>query len=341
MAYQLSVDQSSIQLHLNSKDANYYVGQTLNGVPSTADFVFLMDQYIACDPDVELTMSVEQCEVPFSFYNVSHAIHNNKFHFNETGHSQVMLTLSEGNYDADNLATDLSSMMTSNSSVAATYTVTYNERTNKLTFTSSVATVFKLEFVNHIHTGSLLGFLPSEYTSENNIIISETVVNVNSIPFIFVDSSFGNQGAITSVTNCSASILTKIQNNEPWNGMIFFANQNSSGTAMILRRKRISSVRLTLRDPYFNIIDLNGKNWSITLTFNFIDPYASSNVPTNYIGSRQDENGNQQFMKPLTLESINPKLLEWQRAQAKVYRKMELKKEKIAKMIASGKYNTT
>ncbi len=338
MAYQLSADQSSIQLHLNSKDANYYVGQTLNGIPQTGSFVFLMDQYIACDPDVEITISVEQCEIPFSFYNVSHAINNNKFHFQETGHSQVLLTLSEGNYDAENLATDLSSMMTTNSNIGATYTVTYSERTNKLTFTSSSATVFKLEFINHIHTGSLLGFLPAEYSSSSNSITSETVVNVNSIPFIFVDSSFGNQGAITSVTNSGASILTKIQNNEPWNSMIFFANQNSSGTAMILRRKRISSIRLTLRDPYFNVVDLNGKNWSITLTFNFIDPYATSNVPTNYIGSTQDENGVKQFMRPLTIESLNPKLLEWQRSQAKQYRQIELKKEKIAKMIASGKF---
>ena len=79
-----------------------------------------------------------------------------------TTYNELGATASD-NYDDDNTIT--SSIVISgsvNTAALGSYTVSYDERTYKITITSSqFFQLFTLDFSNHSQTGKLLGYLPS------------------------------------------------------------------------------------------------------------------------------------------------------------------------------------
>ena len=189
--YQLNTTDSSINIHINSEDATNFVGVGADsGIIQTSDFVLIMEDIINCDEDKNMLISIQNIEIPITFYNVSEAINNNKFIFQEGSNATQVITLPSQNYDVDNLATDVAALLNNASPIGATYSITYNSRTLKFVFNSNNATDFSFDFSNHIQTGKLLGFLPSSYTSSNQVLNSATPANVNSIPFIFLETNF-------------------------------------------------------------------------------------------------------------------------------------------------------
>ena len=332
MSYILNGAQTTVNVHLNSKDASYFnsLSNTQNSLP-TSNFTYMLQNAISTnDPNNSILVKVESAEIPYSFYNVSSSLRNNKFDFQESGYSVQEIIIPEQNHTINTLISSISNSLNSASSANATYSLSYNQYTNKITFLSSISTDFTFDFSNNPNTGSILGFLPYEYTSEDTSLVSESVVNLNTVPFILIDSSFGAQGAQVSHINGNASILAKVPTNSPFNNEIFYKDSNNSGTnSLILRRDRIDKIELTLRDPYFNVIDLNSKNWSITLSFSFIDINNQSGIV-----NQQGQILNQ--INQTTRESLGEKNIELRKEQARVARESELKRENMLELINSG-----
>ena len=80
--YQLNTEESSINIHINSEDAANFVGVGKDsGLIQTSDFVVIMEDIINCDPDQNMLLSVQNVEIPITYYNVSSALNNNRFNF--------------------------------------------------------------------------------------------------------------------------------------------------------------------------------------------------------------------------------------------------------------------
>jgi len=282
--YTLNTFDSSVNIHINSADSDAVIGTGVDSnLPSTSDFTITLEDTIMSDENVSILVSLESCSIPYSVYNVSLALVNNKFYLYETGHPSVLITIPSRNYDVDSMMQTLPGLLTAASAVNATYDMSYDESLFKFTFISDKTTIFSLDFssdagiVNN-QAGSLLGFFKTNNTSQITLTQNSLTghsVNFNTVPFILIDSEFGTRGAImTSAlgdrTTFMTGVLGKIQVNENFGEMINYVPQGNRHT-LVLNRKRIHNLRITARDQLFNAIDLNGAFMSLTLTMDFVD----------------------------------------------------------------------
>lgn len=103
-SYQLNTMDSSVNIHINSEDANNFVGLGEDSnLVQTSDFLLVMEDIISCDDETNMLVSIESLELPITFYNVSNAVKNNKFGFQEGPNTKKTITLPSQNYDVDEL----------------------------------------------------------------------------------------------------------------------------------------------------------------------------------------------------------------------------------------------
>ena len=280
--YQLNTQDSSVNIHINSEDAANFVGIGKDsGLIQTSDFVVVLDDIVNCDEEESMLLSIQNVEIPITYYNVSKALNNHQFVFQEANQNPITLTLPSKHYSIDDIITDLPPLLNNESQVGSNYTVSYDERTYKITITSSqFFQLFTLDFSNHSQTGKLLGYLPTSHTSSSGKITSQTPINMNSVPFLYLDTNFSTKGSIltnstTNLRTFSTGVLCKIPINADAGQIVNYQPVNKHG--LIIERKRIRSLRFTLRDHHYNVIDLNGIPFSLTLTVDFID-FTSAGV---------------------------------------------------------------
>jgi hypothetical protein len=308
-SYILNTTTSSINVHLNSADALGLIGVGADsGLPNTSDFVFNFEDYIFCSLSQNMVVSIDSAEIPCSWYNVSLAVENSKFSFQETGHAAGVITLTSGCYDVDDLADEIGTKLTAYSvgKLGSTYTVEYENKTLKFKITSTdTSTVYILDFTDYYYTSRLLGFASSSYNSSSGIRIGLRPANMNSIPFVFLDTSFGQSGSIISNSRSDAqpynsfqsSVLAKIQVDKlPSEIIHYFPHGNKHN--LVLQRKRISQLRFTLRDQYYRVLDMNGVGFSLTLSIDFVD-FSSEGLY---------DNNPEELKKPETRESVSDTL---------------------------------
>jgi len=307
--YTLNTLDSSVNIHINSADSDAVIGTGVDsGLASTSDFTIVLEDTLMADDNVNMMISLESCSIPYSFYNVSAAVRNNTFLLKEGNNASVLITIPSRNYDVDDIISVLPGLLTNASGIGATYTMTYDENTFKITFTSSSTTVFQLDFsstdaVANNQTGTLLGFFKTAYTSSGggtNTLTGHSI-NFNTVPYILIDSEFGTRGSIVTSalpdrTTFSTGVIGKIQVNENFGDIINFVPQGNRHT-LVLGRKRLHSLRITARDPNFNVIDLNGAFMSLTLTIDFIDFDLTQGIDEddnsrtkNHLSTREDIN---------------------------------------------------
>ena len=306
--YNLNTFDSSVNIHINSADSDAVIGTGVDSnIPSTSDFTIVLEDTIMSDEEVSILVSLENVSIPYSFYNVSLALVNNKFHLQEQGHASVLITIPSRNYDVDSMMQTLPALLTAASAVNATYDMSYNESLFKFTFTSSQNTIFSFDFssdagITNNQAGSLLGFFKTNNSSQiiNSInTLTGHSVNFNTVPFILIDSEFGTRGAIVTSalsdrTTFMTGVLGKIQVNEDFGEMINYTPQGNRHT-LVLNRKRIHNLRITARDPQFNAIDLNGAFMSLTLTIDYVNFGLTQGIEEdprekNHLSTREEIN---------------------------------------------------
>ena len=157
-----------------------------------------------------------------------------------------------------------------------------------------------MHFDIHPFTGLLLGFTPENHYFTDAYLESNKALNVNSSPNIYIDSNF---------LSGEASILSSIDGIKLIKSLItcyFIITMKK----IVLRTDRINTVRLSLKDVYNNIVDLNGRHWSITLKFSFINIY-------DQVGSSSQSPG-RDYLRPTIEESIGQNNLEYMKRQAQI-----------------------
>ena len=274
-SYQLNTMDSSINIHINSEDGMNFIGKGADSnLVQTSDFTMVLEDTIACDETQHMLLSVSSIEIPITFYNVSQAINNHNFVLKE-GNFNIDITLPSQNYDIDSLQTQLETLFNNGSNVGATYIFKFDINTYKLTCTSSSTTTFKFDFTEYKETAKLLGFFPSIVSSQNQVLTSVKPINMNSIPFVFLDSSFTSKGSVIStnerdIKTFSSGVLAKVPVDKDFGDILTYTPLGNRHS-LLLSGKRIHQLRLTLKDPNYRTIDLNGVPFSVSLSVDFID----------------------------------------------------------------------
>ena len=309
MSYILNGQRGSKIVYIDSRDASYYTSTSGNAI-ETGSFVYEIPEPITLDdPSNSIVVSVTSAEVPYSWYNVNRSFNNDVFGFLEHHGTNHKINISQKNHSATSLANELAAALTSRSDSNSVYSVNYDVHYNKLIFTNDSSQLFSLHFDIHPYTGLLLGFSPeNHYSTTSGYLESNKVLNVNSSPNIYIDSNFlSSEASILSSIDGMSGVLAKIQVDKEPNNMLFYNNHENN---VVLRTDRINTVRLSLKDVYNNVLDLNGKHWSITLKFSFINIY-------DQVGSSSQLQG-PDYLRPTIEESIGQNNLEYMKRQAQI-----------------------
>ena len=246
----MSISIPSKQIYLSSDDANI----KFNG--NTSDCVWYFKDIIQVGEHLDIIMSINDVQIPMSYYIINS--NNNTLNYNDGSDRSV--TITEGNYDVLQLRDTLNASILKTTS---NITVTYDEKTNKLTFTADSG---DFTFKSSSTCFDLLGFSSGTHTSSSSVLSSDIVVNLSGISAIFIASNFSTRN-LDSRNAGFTSIIGKIPVNTASNGILTYTNKTQFKS--IITEKTISVIHLTLEDEDRNIINLNGVGWIITLTAEF------------------------------------------------------------------------
>ena len=157
-----------IQIFLNSKSANAYT----NG--NTADCTFHLP-VIHVPRHRKVYVSVQTAQIPYSFYNINSI--NNTLKYTDNSGSVQTLTIPIGNYN-------VSTMIAAIIAEEPDFSITYDIKTNKLTFTHSTYD-FTLESDSTCF--EVIGFNDNAtYTSSSQSLTSTLSLNLFTIRNIYI-----------------------------------------------------------------------------------------------------------------------------------------------------------
>jgi hypothetical protein len=247
--------------NLNSKlqsqeiylDSNYAsINNTKNDYNS--DMYFFLKTPIVCSSDHDIVLRVESFTCPISFFLINPFNNKLDFSINNVDYS-VSFTL--GNYNALSLNSLLNSLLS-----PYNFTITYDSNKNKFTFTHSTQNFI---FKSSSTIFKLLGFNDNvNYSSTLRILTSVFVINLSGTSLIYIDIPNITTKNISSKNDGGYTTIVKsiIQNVE-YGSILNYVNNTSS--AIVLKERYISFFQIRLLDDDYNLLDLQGQNFVLTL----------------------------------------------------------------------------
>ena len=235
-----------ICLFLNSKTASKYI----NG--NTSDCVFYLP-VINIPKHRKIFCSVQTAMIPYSFYNISSI--NNTLKYTVNGGGVQTLTITEGNYNVNTLITEITTGIPA-------LTITYNSKTNKLTFSHST---YDFTFESNSTCFEVLGFTDdTTYSSTSQVLTSTISINLFTIRNVYVTSDNFQINNINNSTPNKSNILCSIPVDSSHHSMISYSNIYNVRN-MIYNVHNLTNLHVKLTDQDDDVLDLNGVHWSLTL----------------------------------------------------------------------------
>lgn len=259
-AFNLDSKLQTQEIYLDSQYAS------VNSSSTNSDLYFFLQTPILVGNDHDIVLRVENFVCPISFFVVNST--NNRL-VTSTG----TYVIPEGNYNALTLKSQLETIMPS-------YSIGYDVNTNKLSFTSmtdftflSTSTCFKIigfeEGINHSSAGSTL--------------TSEYVVNLSGTSLIYIDIPNITTRNISSKNGGGfTTIIKSVVADVPYGSILSYTNNTTA--AVKLQEKYISYFHVRLLDDDYNLLDLNGQHFSLTLELF----YYSNGNPAGFTGNLTD-----------------------------------------------------
>jgi len=285
---------SSTVLHIRSKDAQ----QLQTGF--NTNFQVQLTQAIVCQPDEEVHIQLMSAEVPYSFYNISDSLENNKLVINDAGAS-FTITVPNGSYDIDELVDAINS----NSDFSSRFTLTFDEITLRVTFTAldNDLNIFWTQSNINRELGFKTDRPDDEDLENNDTVVSTGVVNMASVHSIFVKSNIG-QGNVISTRAGNSTTLQKISVDVNSTGIIYMDSrdfrQRTISTAPV-----IDHLVIRITDQNDRLLQLNGCTFELSFLFEVFPSLASRRGGGRR--RRMDETGEatpQQFVPPQLIAPI-------------------------------------
>ena len=223
---------------------------TVNGGVDT-DITFAISPPLTTTDFFNFTVTLESAEIPVSFYNVNSSNNTFIYHLISSG-VETTISIPVKNYNATQLLTVLNTLLSSLSVV-----VTYDEQTNRYTFTGSAD--FKIKG----NAFRLLGLVPDATTynlSSSNILVSPSMINL-----LFPRNCFLQ--LISTQATTYNSTIAKVQLSAQDLQVVYFNGTIASEFSVLLSDRTLSSIRVSLVDddnlPLGAATGLNGIYWSL------------------------------------------------------------------------------
>ena len=223
---------------------------TVNGGVDT-DITFAISPPLTTTDFFNFTVTLESAEIPVSFYNVNSSNNTFIYHLISSG-VETTISIPVKNYNATQLLTVLNTLLSSLSVV-----VTYDEQTNRYTFTGSAD--FKIKG----NAFRLLGLVPDATTynlSSSNILVSPSMINL-----LFPRNCFLQ--LISTQATTYNSTIAKVQLSAQDLQVVYFNGTIASEFSVLLSDRTLSSIRVSLVDddnlPLGAASGLNGIYWSL------------------------------------------------------------------------------
>lgn len=238
------------QLNLNSQDAIKNNG-TMN---SNLYFNFRnIIQQSNVDEISHIDFSVENCQIPVSFYNITNS--NNVLDWNGN-----ILTITAGNYNTTTLATEIINKLAAIS--ITDVTIVLNSTTGKFVFTSA-SSDFTLGYLNST-IFKVIGFTNMNQVSTGFVLTSEYPVNLLGPLKLKISSGSININNIDSTNNGSTlNTLIEIPVSSANFGLILYSNVSNIHST--LNQKTLNGIDILVKDNDNNLVDFN--NIDFTLSF--------------------------------------------------------------------------
>lgn len=290
-------------INIDTKFCDEYVNNRTN--PSNPSYN--ISNYTVTLPDRindVKSISVVNIELPVSYYNISSALGNNYFYVisGVEGFIPVMVTLPDGQYDANSLNNSMNAAIQFSFSQVNSqgYELTFEINSiNKSMFYSQPGNTFTIDFAVDKNgqfdkynfkskLGWLLGFRNTSYvingTSYEDSIqytYSESIINLNPYTYFYLtidEFSKSNQNSFTSAvfhSSINKNIIAKVILNQqiyPF-GSVFPANTHfgflMSDTRTYNGKVDIQKLNIQLVDDTGRTVNLNGIDFSFGLQIEY------------------------------------------------------------------------
>jgi hypothetical protein len=237
-------------INLNSKDA------ILNNSTYLSNVYFNYTGILKDEEDiVEKYISIQNAQIPFSFYNIN--VYNNilKIQISTTIYT---LTLTQGNYNATSLITEITTQLTNNS--ITDITITISPITGILTFTKSSGSFSIISSGSTIY--NVLGFVPgTNYNSVTQKIIAPYPLNLLGTLRLRICSF---ELATSNIDYTLITLPIEVGNF----GLIQYTN--ISNIKSVLTNPSIDGFDILILDDNNNQVNFNNINWTMTILLTLV-----------------------------------------------------------------------
>ena len=288
MDTQLLRPLSSNIVHIRSKDGN----QMTDGYNS--HFKFILEDPIKINNGEQINITMSSGEFPYSFYNVSTALNNNKLVIGPD-----TATIADGNYSIY----DLRDFITNN---LEDITATFDIITMKMTFINNGSSPITIKW-SESTCNKLFGQgnVDQTLSAGGGARDGDYVCNMCSVHSLMVRSNLAT-GNVQSTTHSNSTILQKISIDQNGFSMIYL-NQDDYRTTNITQQPQIDEIELKITDQNNNLIQFNNVNFELSLIFQVFEKV----VDTIHGGHANDrKNIRRRFMrnigKPIMENGVAP-----------------------------------
>ena len=246
-----------------TKSIHVYVDSTYRFGGSTSSFPYNLQ-----DP-IQKAKGFKVCtaEIPLSYYNIRYtgkADDNHIFYFSENnGATTLQASLASGYYNSTAIVTPLQTALNSASANSYTYTVSYNATTGKFTIASSGN--FKVMYPTWLSVNYVLGF-DVVSTTNTTSQVAQVFPNFDYYQYFFI--RFNINSKLRYDESGAQNNVIKIPINNP-QGTVQYFFDNSDTLFEILDDRATASFTVELFDSDYYPIDLNGREISMTLQFDY------------------------------------------------------------------------
>lgn len=202
---------------------------------------------------------VNKITIPYSFYNLK----QQTFTVSVNSGPPVTITLPAGSYSAQSLANTLNAII--NPLISQPVNITYDQNTDKFTFTMTSPNTIALNFNASGLTSDQFGYslqktlgFSSPVPTSGIIVTSDLVANLNASSNLYIQS-------LTLCTAIPSYFIKKrsqvIQSIPIYvNSFNYIIWENRQQTYFKYDDRSIMNIDITILDDYGNIIDLNGQD---------------------------------------------------------------------------------
>lgn len=244
----------SVSIYLDSSKATI----VQNG-ENNSNCVFNLDNVIQCPPDTHMLLGLTACQIPVTFYNITS--NNNELTIQGSVNGTTNIVIPPQNYNTETLATEINSQL---QAAGNNITCSFNSSSYKFKFTSLTQTLQIQNTTMNKELGipPFTPFFPSNnFTCPNMCNLSGTqsiYVMVNNLSIQSLDSRAKGDlnGVLSKVDVCCA-----------FGDYIEF--QQTENQFYLITDRTISHFNVSLTDDNLELLEMNGIDWSISITCHF------------------------------------------------------------------------